>query len=99
MVPAVVPELELEGGAADGLPQDLVAHADAEHGLLPQQRLHVLHDLWHRRRVALCNSTSTMQVNTGYAHTSEKFAHGFISGQGRGLMSLLEQQRSRYSCH
>ena len=44
----MVPELELEGGAAQRLPQDLVPHADAEQGLLAQQRLHVLHDLGHR---------------------------------------------------
>jgi hypothetical protein len=58
-VAAVVPELELEGGPAQGLPQDPVPHADAEHGLPPQQRLHVLHYAGHRRQVALrCTGAS-----------------------------------------
>ena len=49
----MVPELELEGGASQGLPQDLVAHADAEERLLAQQQLHVLHNLRHCGGVAL----------------------------------------------
>lgn len=53
VVAAVVPELKLERGAAHGLAQDLVAHADAEHRLLAQHLLHVLHRIRHRARVAL----------------------------------------------
>lgn len=39
----MVPELELERLAAKRLPHELVAHADAEHGLLAQDGLRVLH--------------------------------------------------------
>mmetsp|Transcript_28396 Transcript_28396/g.62411 ORF Transcript_28396/g.62411 Transcript_28396/m.62411 type:complete len:214 (-) Transcript_28396:1040-1681(-) len=42
VVAAVVSELELEGLAAKGLPQDLVAHADAKHRLLAQDLLGVV---------------------------------------------------------
>lgn len=36
MVTAMVAKLELEGLAAKGLPQQLMAHADAKDGLLAQ---------------------------------------------------------------
>ena len=47
VVPAMVPKLELEGGAPKGLPQQLVSHADAKHGLLAQQLLHIVHSIGH----------------------------------------------------
>ena len=47
VVPPVVAELELEGFAAKGLPQQLVAHADTKDGLLAQQLLHLLNCVWH----------------------------------------------------
>ncbi len=47
MVAAVVTKLELERLATKGLSQQLVAHADAKHGLLPQQLLHSLYCIWH----------------------------------------------------
>jgi hypothetical protein len=51
VVPAVVPELHLERLASERLPEHLVAHADAEHGNLAQNRLGVLHRVRHRGRV------------------------------------------------
>ena len=53
VVPAMVPKFELEGGPPKGLPQQLVPHADAKHGLLAQQLLHVVHSVGHCRRVTL----------------------------------------------
>ncbi len=53
----MVPKLELEGGASKGLPQKLVAHADAKHRLLPNDLPHILHRIWHCARVALQEKT------------------------------------------
>mmetsp|Transcript_22878 Transcript_22878/g.63221 ORF Transcript_22878/g.63221 Transcript_22878/m.63221 type:complete len:223 (+) Transcript_22878:973-1641(+) len=52
VVAAMVAELELEGRAAKGLPQDLVPHADAKHRLLSQNLLGVLHSIGCSRGVA-----------------------------------------------
>ena len=49
----MVSELELEGLAAKGLPQDLVPHADAEHRLLAQDLLRVLHGVGGGGGIAL----------------------------------------------
>jgi hypothetical protein len=49
----VVPKLELEGLPAKGLPQYLVAHADAKHRLLAQDGLGVLNRIRRSRWVAL----------------------------------------------
>ena len=48
----MVAELELEGGAAQSLANQLVAHADAEGGNLPENLLDVLHGIRHGRWVA-----------------------------------------------
>ena len=56
VVATVVPKLELEGAAAEGLAHDLVAHADAEGGHLPNDVLCVLHCVGYRRWVALSNT-------------------------------------------
>ena len=55
----MVPKLELEGGAPKGLPQQLVAHADAEHRLLAKDRPHILHCIWNSARVSLHVETHT----------------------------------------
>ena len=52
VVTAMVAELELEGGAAQSLANQLVAHADAEGRNLPQNVLDVLHGIGHSRGVA-----------------------------------------------
>lgn len=53
VVAAVVAKGQLEGGAAKGLAQHLVAHADAKHRLLAQDLLCDVNSVRHRRRVAL----------------------------------------------
>jgi hypothetical protein len=57
VVASVVSELELEGLGTEGLPQHLVAHADAEHWFLAQDLLGVLHRVRHRGRVTLYSRT------------------------------------------
>ena len=46
-----MPELELEGPAPQGQPQELVPQADAEHGLGPQALADVVHGIGDRGRV------------------------------------------------
>lgn len=53
VVATMVPKLELEGGASEGLAQDLVAHADAKHGLHPQKLLHILYSVGKGRGITL----------------------------------------------
>ena len=78
VVAAVVPKLELEGGAPKGLPQQLVAHADAKHRLLPNDLPHILHRIWHCARVALQQDTTFSE-------------HTLISHEG-GLQQILLSQ-------
>lgn len=65
MVATVVPKLELEGLAAKGLAQDLVAHADAKHGLLAQNLLCVLHGVGSSGGITLraMEETRTVKVS------------------------------------
>ena len=71
VVAAVVAELELEGLAAKGLPQHLVAHADPKHRLLAQNLLGVVHSVRGRGGVALYRGTSGArgQQGSGMQHT------------------------------
>ena len=52
VVAAVVAEFELERLTAERLTEDLVAHADAKHGHLAEDRLGVLHGVGHRGGIA-----------------------------------------------
>ena len=53
VIATMVAKFELERAAPAGLAQDLVAHADAKDGLLPQEALRGVHSIWQCRRVSL----------------------------------------------